>query len=299
MRMITLGESLQDLGAEVTLFAHDLPDLMRELATGRGLLVKPRTSQQKSREVAREIPRLVNQAIVFDGYDFDSEVFAELFERGERMVLLDDNGDHAAAHCSVILNPNLHASEGMYVSNQTQPVLLLGTNYALIRKEIRETASVPLADRSGVVLSLGGTDVLGKRRIIERHLQESRSWQVKSAKGLIGTLTTSSDEMATALACSKAGLIAVGTTTWEALCVGLPIVGVVVADNQVLIADSLHNAGLATSFDIRNCTDFGPMIATLAELYDSSELLSMRAQLGKSYVDGQGAARTAAVILGL
>jgi len=299
MRMITLGASLRELGADVTLSAHELPKVLRNLAVLRGLHTSMRDSPQESYNLSQEIPQGTYGVIVFDGYDFDHQLFHELSDRGDQFVIVDDNGDHSDAPCAAILNPNLHASVHMYGANLARPTLLLGAKYALIRPEVKD-ASVPAArERSGVVVSLGGTDVLGRRNELEELLRSHRAWEVRSAKGLIGVSTTSTTEMAMAMAQARVGLIAFGTTTWEALCLGLPIVGVVVADNQLLVAESLASAGLAKSFDLRGTSDLTDLVTEISELHDSEELLTERAERGRTLVDGQGAHRVAKILCDL
>lgn len=298
MRMITLGASLIELGADATIAARDLPDSLRDLAARRGLRLVTRRAKQSDPSLASEIPTREHSAIVIDGYEFDPRVFDELTARDERVVVIDDNGDHAAVMCSMIVNPNLHASPEMYANNPLDPVLLLGTSYALIRPEIRAAHVPPMRERSGVMLSLGGTDVLGRRAEIEQYLRRNRPWTVTTAMGLIGTATTSADEMAGALASSRVGLIAVGTTTWEALCLGLPIVGLVVADNQVLIGSSLAASGLAETFDLRHEHGLQELAEAVSNLYDSPDLLRERSINGLALVDGLGAERVAGAVLG-
>lgn len=297
MRMITLGASLIELGADATIAARDLPDSLRDLAARRGLRIVTRRAEQSDPSLAGEISTREHSAIVIDGYDVDPRAFDELMSRGERVVVIDDNAGHAGVPCSMIVNPNLHASPEMYASSPADPVLLLGTEYALIRPEIRAAHVPPIRDRSGVMLSLGGTDVLDRRTEIEHHLRQIRPWTVTTAMGLIGTATTSAEEMAKALASSRVGLIAVGTTTWEAMCLGLPIVGAVVADNQVRVARSLQDAGLASSFDLRVERDLSALTATLSELHDSPDVLEERSTRGRSLVDGFGADRVAFAVL--
>ena len=297
MRMITLGASLIELGADATIAAHDLPESLRDLATRRGLRLVTRRSEQSDPSLAGEIQTGKHSAVVVDGYDVDPRVFGELISRGERVVVIDDNGDHAGVPCSMIVNPNMHASPEMYADNRLDPVLLLGTSYALIRPEIRAAHVPPMRGRSGVMLSLGGTDVLGRRAEIEDHLRRHRPWTVTTAMGLLGPATTSADEMATALASARVGLIAVGTTTWESMCLGLPIVGVVVADNQVRVARSLSEVGLANSFDLRVKQNLSAITAELSHLHDSPDVLNKRSERGRSLVDGLGADRVARAVL--
>lgn len=297
MRMITLGSSLADAGADVDLSAHEYPESMVELAGRQGIKVILREVSQASRRMVTTIPPFTYRAIVFDGYDFDHLVFEELSGRGEHVVVIDDNGDHAGAHCQVIVNSNLHASAAMYSSNTCQPALLLGTEYALIRPEIRTVNVAPIRERNGVLLSLGGTDVLGRRDEMEQHLRRHRPWLIRRSAGVTGQAVTAVAEMTAALAASRVGLIAVGTTTWEALYVGLPIVGVIVADNQLLVARSLSEAGLASSFDLRRTANLDVICRELSDLYDSERVLHERSERGRALVDGQGADRLARILL--
>ena len=104
------------------------------------------------------------------------------------------------------------------------------------------------------------------------------------------------NEMAEEMSHSQIGVIACGTTTWEALCLGLPLVGVVVADNQIQVARSLQENNLGDSIDCRNEVDIKSILnATTALLKNSlrSEEISERA---RALVDGRGAQRVAAAI---
>lgn len=297
MRMITLGSSLAGAGTSVVLCAHELPKPLAELAKLRGIRPVYRQAPQHSRQLSAEIPELTYRTIVFDGYDFDPVVFEELSSRGEFTVVIDDNGDHANVPCDAIVNANFHASVEMYSSNIFKPALLLGTEFALIRPEIQSVEVPSIRDRAGVFLSLGGTDVLGRRDEIERHLRSVRPWLVRSALGVMGKSTTPATEMARLLAESKVGVVALGTTTWEALFLGLPIVGVVVADNQVLLAQSLSTAGLATTFDLRTILNLGDISQELSMLHDSPSLLKQRSEHGRNVVDGQGAERLRRILM--
>lgn len=299
MRMITLGALMVESGADVTIAANRLPESLGNLALSRGLGLMFRMRKQADPSLAREIDTRRYSAIVFDGYEFNQDVFEELLERDEHVVIIDDNGDHAAAPCSIIINPNLHATSMMYAGNPSRPVLLLGVEYALINSEIRAAAIQPISERHGVILSLGGSDVLGRRALIENHLRHHQAWSVTTALGLIGAEITSVAAMAESLALSRVGVIAVGTTTWEALYLGLPIVGVVVAENQLLISNSLITLGLAEIFDVRHEVDFHKITQRVHNLYNSFDLLQKRSDHGRTLVDGLGAERVARTVLAL
>jgi spore coat polysaccharide biosynthesis predicted glycosyltransferase SpsG len=140
---------------------------------------------------------------------------------------------------------------------------------------------------------MGGTDPLGITPEISSRLIKQTGLKVVAAGGFLGQSSLSPSEMAEEMAHSQIGVIACGTTTWEALCLGLPLVGVVVADNQIQVARSLQENKLGDFIDCRNEVDVASILkATTVLLQDKlrSEEISLRA---RALVDGKGAQRVA------
>lgn len=297
MRMITLGSALVELGAIVTLCAHTIPDSLRELAISRLISVVPRTTPQHVDELGQSLPAGDWQAVVFDGYEFASATFSLLHHSGHRVIVIDDNGDHSNAACSMIVNPNLHADASMYETNESCSEYLLGADFALIRNDIRMQHIPDFDKRSGIFLGLGGTDALDLSSRLGSALSKHREWDIRQAQGVLNSAMSATSEMGLLLSQSRLGLIAFGTTTWEALHLGLPIIGVIVADNQVLVAESVHKADLADVFDCRSNVNIDEIVVMMTERYGDSKLLSERSSLGQQLIDGNGAGRIADAIL--
>lgn len=297
MRMITLGSALIELGAVVTLCAHTIPDSLRELAISRLINVVPRTTPQHDEELGQSLQVGDWQAVVFDGYEFASKTFSELHQSGHRVIVIDDNGDHSTAACSMIVNPNLHADASMYEANQSCSRYLLGADFALIRNDIRTQHIPDFEERSGIFLGVGGTDPLDLASRLSSALSNHRDWDIRRAQGVLSSAISATSEMGLLLSQSRIGLIAFGTTTWEALHLGLPIIGVIVADNQLLVAESVQKAHLADVFDCRSSVSTDEIVVTMTKRYGDSELLKERSLLGQQLVDGKGARRVADAIL--
>ena len=297
MRMITLGAALIDLGATVSMSAHAIPSSLGELAVARSINVIPRKSPQDDTNLVSDLPVGKWQAIVFDGYDFAPLTFSELHSSGQHVVVIDDNGDHSAADCSMIVNPNLHASEDMYATYQTCHRFLLGAKFAIIRKDIQHQRLRHFEQRDGIFLGLGGTDPLDLSTHISEALAGRCSSVIRRSKGVLNSAITSSSEMGSLMAQSRIGIIAFGTTTWEALYLGLPVVGLIVADNQTLVAESLKQLNLADVFDCRQDVEVDQIAAAVTDLYDDMILLMERSAAGQRIVDGFGASRVAQEIL--
>ena len=300
MRSITLGISLQKVGFKVELVCFEIPEALIERAEGFGLQVLKRNSQQAEIGIAAEVIESTDlgDVVVFDGYYFDQQAIAEVHRSKRLVVVIDDNGDLAECAASLILNQNLHANEEMYMSNTSDPKLLLGCDWALIRPEVvtaRESQN--LQERQGIFIAMGGTDPLGITPEISSRLIKQTGLKVVAAGGFLGQSSLKPNEMAEEMSHSQIGVIACGTTTWEALCLGLPLVGVVVADNQIRVARSLQENNLGDFIDCRNEVDIESILnATTALLKNSvrSEEISARA---KAIVDGKGAHRVALEIL--
>ncbi len=71
-----------------------------------------------------------------DGYDFDSSFQQALKESGIGLLLVDDMALYEHYHADIVLNQNLRGNETSYAHRETFTRLLLGTQYALIRKEL-------------------------------------------------------------------------------------------------------------------------------------------------------------------
>jgi spore coat polysaccharide biosynthesis predicted glycosyltransferase SpsG len=255
-----------------------------------------RNTQQAEIAIAAEVFESTNpgDVVVFDGYYFGQQAIAEVHRSERFVVVIDDNGDLAECTASLILNQNLHANEEMYRSNTSDPKLLLGCDWALIRPEVvaaRESQN--LQGRRGIFIAMGGTDPLGITPEISSRLIKQTGLKVVAAGGFLGQSSLNPTEMAEEMAHSQIGVIACGTTTWEALCLGLPLVGVVVADNQIQVARSLQENKLGDFIDCRNEVDVASILkATTVLLQDKSrsEEISLRA---RALVDGKGAQRVA------
>jgi len=294
MRQITLGSELVRRGVRTLLWCHEVPENLVARAESFGLGVVARPWGQSAVDCDLDWEWCAPDIVAFDGYRFDKSVVEGSRRKGRTVVVVDDNGDHADVECDVILNQNLHATAAMYGGSLHRRLMFLGTEWALIRHEVtRLAAASPTSARSGVFISVGGLDVTGLANRLREAAVARRDWAVMSTGGLGGGSAMSPLEMAERMVASRTGLIAFGTTTWEALCLGLPVVGVVVADNQEGVAQSIEAADLGSVFDFRNHPNVDGAIDALEALYDDPRSILDRTRRGRDLVDGHGAQRVA------
>ena len=297
MRQITLGVALKSLGLNPVLFCFAIPDGLVARAQAFGITVLRREHRCDSPELSKEILLTDCAIAVFDGYEFTEETIGNVFDHNVRVVLIDDNGDLANFPCHLILNQNLHAHAAMYANNKSSPLLLLGLSWVLIRPEVvAQINSATTSEKSGILLSIGGMDHLGITHALIEALKQATVEEVIATTGLGAGSTLSPLDMAIAMARVQIGVVACGTTTWEAVCLKLPFVGIVTADNQVGIGESLVKHGIAQTVDCRSHID-------IAKILDEIQLLLTRDSFDSKesalLIDGGGALRSAEQIYSL
>ena len=297
MRQITLGVALKSLGLNPVLFCFSIPEALEARAQEFGIGVLKRAHRCDSAELSQEILSINCEIAVFDGYEFTEEIVTNVFNHNVRVVLVDDNGDLANFPCHIILNQNLHADAAMYTDNESSPRLLLGLSWVLIRPEVvAQINSATTFEKSGILLSIGGMDHLGITRALSEALKQATTEDVIATTGLGVSSTLSPLDMAIAMARVRIGVVACGTTTWEAVCLKLPFVGIVTADNQVGIGESLVQQGIAQTVDCRSHIDIKKILDEIQLLLTRDSFNSKESDL---LIDGGGALRSAEQIYSL
>ena len=297
MRQITLGVALKSLGLNPVLFCFSIPDGLVARAHEFGITVRKRSQHRDSSELSQEILSTDCAIAVFDGYNFAQNAITEVFNHDIYVVLVDDNGDLANFPCHIILNQNLHADAAMYANNKSSPILLLGLSWVLIRPEVvAQINSATTFEKSGILLSIGGMDHLGITRALSEALKQATTEEVIATTGLGASSTLSPLDMAIAMARVKIGVVACGTTTWEAVSLGLPFVGIVTADNQVGIGESLVKQGIAQTVDCRSHIDITKILDEIQQLLTRDIVNSKKSAL---LIDGGGTLRSAEQIYSL
>ena len=287
-----MGVALKSLGLTPVLFCFSIPDWLVARAQEFGITVLKREHRCDSPELSREI--LLNDCAiaVFDGYEFTEETIGNVFDRNVRVVLIDDNGDLANLPCHLILNQNLHADAAMYANNKSSPILLLGLSWALIRPEVvAQIDTVTKSKKSGILLSIGGTDQLGITPVLNKALKAATNEEVVTTSGLVAGASLSPLKMALAMSRVKIGVIACGTTMWEAICLNLPFVGLITAENQIKASESLTRFQTVCTFDVRESVNVAEIVNETLRILQQQELGAEFSQEVSGLIDGLGPTR--------
>jgi len=243
--------------------------------------------------------------LVVDHYGLD-ERWEGAARRKAKLLAIDDLGRRH--DCDILVDQNFFSDPAARYAGRVPERCrkLLGPRYAMLR---REFAQARKRERDGkvrqVLVSLGGTD---PRNITAQTLDVLRGKGL-SVDVVVGAANPNKAEvtrqcelagfrfheqatnMAELMDAADLAVGAGGTTTWERLCMGLPTLQLVLADNQEAPTRALADAGLVFYG--------GPSLteSALRQALQDPAALARQSRRMRGFVDGQGARRVAAALL--
>ncbi len=332
MRCLALAQAWQDRGGAVTFVTATgepalLSRLIREGFAVHELKALPGTDADAGETLAAAAKAAAGMAgsgwLVVDGYQFPTNYLRALKAGNYGLLAVDDLATIDLQAADLVLNQNKQATAGMYAGRVASSHLLLGSSFALLRREFllaRETVPEAMAspprngDARDVVITLGGGDpanVTGRvlellagfrdRRLrltvivgpANAHLVALRDSAAQLQPAHDVALLMDPPDLPALLARADVAISAAGSSCWELACLGVPMLLIVTADNQrpsaaALAADDLAivlgwHAGLLA-------TDLLPRLRTL--LMDPSARHRLSRAAGQ-LIDGRGAGRVA------
>ena len=233
-----------------------------------------------------------------------------------KILVIDDLADREH-DCEMLLDQNfgrvMNDYQGLVSENCR---LLLGTRYSLLRQEFAEWRQFSLSRRhnitapKSILINLGGVD---KDNVTLKVLQALQAYMLqqditfaitvvmgKTAPHIASVqafanqmpncqVIINANNMAELMANADIAIGASGSTTWERCCLGLPMVLLVLADNQKVIAKALAAKNM-----VKVVNDITKLDAQLPILLNdlTADYQKLSRQSAK-LVDGQGAKRVA------
>ncbi len=316
MRCLALAQAWQDAGGDVTFAAASLGDTLRRRLVDEGVAVVDLDVPPGSRLDAEATVRHARQAgaqwVVADGYEFDAAYQQCVHKTGLKLLVLDDYGHAEHYHADLVLNLNLDADESLYANRDPATQLLLGTQYALLRREFRQHAdyvrSTPTVARN-LLVTFGGSDphdmaavtiraihAINEPELVTTVIAADEDLQTRllplAVDGpqrikVLGHVTAMADLMIRA----DLAVAAAGGTSWERALLKLPSLVVTVAENQRSTAEALQRAGVATSLGWwRDVREEGLANAIRVAALNAP-LRRQQAESAGRIVDGRGAER--------
>lgn len=259
----------------------------------------------------------VDPDVVFtDAYPIDTEYQCAIRNRAP-LAILQDDARHAVC-ADLLVNGNLYATDLDYEFVGQKPVTCLGTDYVLLRSEIRKRAAdaPPLRKQpERAIVTMGGSDIASLTPTVVRafdgidlHVdavvgpgfsaqQEKDVRRAARESSADVRVTRDPDDLVELMIQADLAVSTASTTTYELLALGTPIVSIPVADNQVPIAAELRKRDAATVLERENSK--GSFRDAIEEYVGDFELRRERRRRGRELVDADGVERAVAEVLSI
>jgi UDP-2,4-diacetamido-2,4,6-trideoxy-beta-L-altropyranose hydrolase len=312
MRSLAMGEALLDAGFDVMLATVDLPAGMRKEAHKCGITVVDLQCEPFGSDDALATLSLNSAVLVIDGYKFEREFFEILENRATHFVVIDDNVETKALAPSIVINQNPHATAEMYAHMSGTPQLLLGLQYAMLRREVREATKQSINPVAGkVFVAMGGSDFLQLTSPIVHGLKDldieicvaigptnSQRQQIEeTVMSIPRARVILQADYIMELASSSLAILAAGSSLWESAALGVPSIGLIVADNQLGLANASQESGFSVVFDLRAKFFIEEIICCIRELVLADSTLDSMQISGRHQVNALGSKLTTNEIL--
>lgn len=320
MRCLALAQAWQDRGGRVVLLSQALPPALKSRYEQEGVAVRCLAEDVATLEEAAETSAAVRQEgaawLVLDGYHFSPAYRLQIQDAGLHLLVVDDLADSDLSQASLILNLNAYASPGLYTGLSGKARLLLGSRHALLRREFLPWAAQAAgratpAQAVEVLITLGGGD---PDNVTRKVVDLLASWQgarlrltvvsgpanphldsLRAASAGVHELEVlvNPPDLPARMSRADVAITAAGGSCWELACLGVPMLLIITADNQRLVARRLEELGVGVPLGWH--ADFpapGSLEKITALLEDAAARERMSA-LARAVVDGQGAGRVA------
>lgn len=258
--------------------------------------------------------------LVLDGYHFGPDYQRSVRKGEHRLLVIDDYNHLPRYHADILLNQNIRANRFQYACD-LGTVLLLGTEYALLRREFLawkdHKCNVPSVSRK-VLVTLGGMapdnimfKVANALNLIDIqdlevnivvgsgnfHLKKvEKESQRDRTNGHTFRIVRNGD-MPKLMAWTEAAISAGGSTCWELSFMGVPFLVGVLTENQKDIADGLAEASAAVNCGWFNDLSTKRLLTCIEEMIFDRDTREQCIKNAKKLVDGKGGSRVVACMM--
>lgn len=322
MRCISIAEALKDMGKVTIFIVSDEESAKLVRARGFGYLVLYSRWNNLEEEIA-ELKKIIRenniQSMLIDSYQVTPRYMAELSDC-TKIVYMDDLGE-AIYPADTLINYNLYGKELPYQEKYQEahlpiPKLLLGCEYAPLRREFWSVEYSVNKKVKNVFLSTGGSDSLNLAGKILGYLQKEvneigKEIQFHVVSGAFNPnldflkelektnsgihIYTNVNRMAELMQKCDVAISAYGSTIYELCALGIPTIGFSFADNQKKAAEAFGKEITKNAGDfLKNEEAVLSNIATaLREYINSYEERVQANKKMEGLLDGSGAIRIA------
>jgi UDP-2,4-diacetamido-2,4,6-trideoxy-beta-L-altropyranose hydrolase len=323
-RCLTLAGELKECGSEVLFLcrseAFDVSEHMTPIVNDWTAFDWSLTPEEDVRELIRHCRTNRIDSVIIDHYRADQTYQKILYESGIRWLQFDGVARYPI-WADWVLNMSPAASEELYetLKPRKDTRFLLGPRYALLRKEFRQWHS--RGKKGGpvrkILLTFGGGDDLGATVFCLEAMQSikedmERIVLVSSVnprkddilkwhrENQVHTrIVLDAEETVPYMASADLAITAGGMTVFEMAALGVPVLILQIADNQIPIAKAWQQYGYGINMGRLDQLTPEYLQREFMSLIQDRVKCDAMSEAGRSLVDGEGAWRVARELLSL
>ncbi len=319
MRCLTLADGLRRKGARTRFLSRDLPEHLIGILKSRGHELQQVTGTEHESVVRCYLSNEPCDWLIIDHYDLDAEWERSVRPFAKGIMVVDDLANRGH-DCDLLLDQNYRSNDdNRYAGLVPQSCLLrMGPKYALLQRDYAQLhREVKRRESVGrLLIYFGGADsedLTGRslRAVLSLGMPQLEidvvlsSGSPNSEKNLeLARLHenvrchNSLPSLAPLIAKADLSIGAMGATSWERLCLGLPTIGVTLADNQVEVASALHQQKLVVWLGDKEDVRETDLAGCLRQTIDGTDLADWSGRC-LELCDGQGTDRIVSDLISL
>ena len=252
--------------------------------------------------------------VIVDSYLADISFYETLSNLVKIPVYIDD-AKRLDYPRGIVVNGNIYAEELNY-PNKDGVTYFLGTKYTPLRKAFGEVQEKKIKEKvESIMITLGGNDAknmtprilsllrnnypnLKKNVIIGKAFQNIDEIKGEADKNTNLIHYPDAEEMKEIMLESDIAISAGGQTLYELARVGVPTVGICVAENQLKNVKGWEKAGFLEHADWYNKENILEKIKNAMEFLKDLEVRKGKFKIAKKIVDGKGSLRIITKLIG-
>ncbi len=324
MRCLALVQAWQAAGGRATFASAEMPAALVKRLQGEGIetvRVEAVAASANDSAATAAIARTENaEWTVVDGYRFSPDYYGALRAEGLRILAVDDMAHLECYPVDILLNQNLSATSERYAGKAEAVNMLLGTRFALLRREFwpwRDHPRTFAPEATRILVTFGGSDPdnVTAKAIVALALLRTPALEARVVVGgcnehlaalesLVGPangsirLERDVRSMPELMAWADLAITAGGSTSWEMAFMGLPALMLVLSKDQEGVADSLQQRGVVLNLGWADRVSPEQLATAIHSLGSNAGLRQKLSQEGRELVDGLGAQRVTQALRG-
>jgi len=262
---------------------------------------------------SREIMSRIDPAegpFLLDTYEAQAEDLERLSAAGFCLAVLND-GKRLDTYASDVVIDSAPSASRLPYRGKSGVRLCLGSDYFPLRREFLRVRRDRRIDQTGdrLVVTFGGADtgdqtarVLDLLQILD-HPPETTAilgpgYHGRAAANGLHTIERDVSNMATVLARATISVSAAGSTASELAFLGVPTILVALSRDQVPVGRAMADMGAAIYLGSSEAVADTTILDEIMTLFADQGRRARMAEAGQALVDGRGADRIAAAVLG-